>query len=163
MPFSPTALILLALPFVEIAGFVIVGSHIGVLPTLGLVLLGAMLGLYLLRVQGFSLLQRIRAEASAGRVPDRELVHGAMLVVAAILLLIPGFFTDILGLLLFIPPVRDFVWRYLVRSRIIVTVKTTRHGQGPQTSKPRDQVIDLTPDDYSHKPDRNSPWRGGKE
>lgn len=157
-------LLLLALPFVEIAGFVIVGSRIGVLPTLGLVILSAMLGLFLLRVQGFSLLQRIRAETSAGRVPDRELVHGAMLVIAAILLIIPGFFTDILGLLLFIPPVRDLMWRYLLKSRVIVTMSGSRYTRGrPRTEKPDDRVIDLDPEDYSHKPDRNSPWRGDKE
>ncbi|GGA90552.1 membrane protein FxsA [Brucella endophytica] len=164
MPFSLIALLFLALPFVEIAGFVIVGSHIGVLPTLALVVLSGMLGLFLLRVQGFSLLQRIRTEIAAGRVPDREVVHGAMLVVAAILLIIPGFFTDILGLLLFIPPVRDLVWRYLIRSRVIVTMSTSGFGHGPQApGEPRDRVIDLTPDDYERKPDRNSPWRGDRE
>jgi UPF0716 protein FxsA len=164
VPFSLIALVFLALPFVEIAGFVIVGSHIGVLPTLGLVLLGAMVGIFLLRVQGLGLLQRIRAEVSAGRVPDREVVHGAMLVIAAILLIIPGFFTDILGLLLFIPPVRDLVWRYLLRSRVIVTMsRSVRRGKRPAETARRESVIDLTPEDYSTKPDPNSPWRGNPD
>ena len=77
---------MLAMPFIEIAGFVIIGSKIGVFATLGLVILSAMLGFFLLRVQGIGLLQRIRTETAAGRVPDREVVHGAMLVLAAILL-----------------------------------------------------------------------------
>jgi UPF0716 protein FxsA len=81
---------MLAMPFIEIAGFVIVGSEIGVLATLGLVILSAMLGFFLLRVQGFGLLQRIRMESAAGRVPDREMMHGAMIVVAAIMLIVPG-------------------------------------------------------------------------
>ncbi|PRD44507.1 membrane protein FxsA [Phyllobacterium phragmitis] len=177
MPSSLIPLLLLAMPFVEIAGFVIVGSHIGVLATLALVVLSAMLGFFLLRVQGFGLLQRIRAEAAAGRVPDRELVHGAMLVLAAILLIIPGFVSDIFGLLLFIPPLRDIVWRQLSRSGVIVTTGgtgSTRYGRGyDEGKKPSDRapgnqgknregdrVIDLDPEDYSHKPDPNSPWRG---
>lgn len=167
VPSSLIALLLFAMPFVEIAGFVIVGSHIGVLATLALVVFGGMLGFFLLRVQSFGLLQKIRAEAAAGRIPDRELVHGAMLVLAAILLIIPGFVTDICGLLLFIPPVRDLVWRYLSRSGVIVTAGGMRYGRGfgagdrPQ----RDQVIDLDPEDYSRKSDPNSPWRDdrGKE
>lgn len=165
MPSSLIPLLLVAMPFVEIAGFVIVGSHIGVLATLALVILGGMLGFFLLRVQGFGLLQKIRAEAAAGRVPDRELVHGAMLVLAAILLIIPGFFTDICGLLLFIPPVRDLVWRYLSRSGVIVTMGNTRYGRGFDAGnrQPRDRVIDLDPEDYSRKPDPNSPWRGDND
>ncbi|KXF79243.1 exclusion suppressor FxsA [Paramesorhizobium deserti] len=165
MPSTLFPLLLVAMPFLEIAGFVIVGSHIGVLATLALVVLGGMLGFFLLRVQGFSLLQKIRAEAAAGRVPDRELVHGAMLVLAAILLIIPGFFTDICGLLLFIPPVRDLVWRYLSRSGVIVTMGATRYGPGYEAGqKPaRDRVIDLDPEDYSRKPDPNSPWRGDND
>ncbi|RCS22503.1 membrane protein FxsA [Phyllobacterium salinisoli] len=179
MPSSLTPLLLLAMPFVEIAGFVIVGSHIGVLATLALVVLSAMLGFALLRIQGFSLLQRIRAEAAAGRIPDRELVHGAMLVLAAILLIIPGFFSDICGLLLFIPPLRELVWRHLSRSGVIVTMGgrgPVRYGRGydagknpsdrtsgnPAGRREGDRVIDLDPEDYSRKPDPNSPWRGDR-
>nr|WP_254799286.1 FxsA family protein [Falsochrobactrum sp. TDYN1] len=150
---------MLAMPFIEIAGFVIIGSEIGVLATLGLIILSAMLGFFLLRVQGIGLLQRIRTETAAGRVPDREMVHGAMLVLAAILLIVPGFVTSAIGLLLFIPPIRDLVWERAVRGRMVVTATSTRYSQGYGRAQPRDDhVIDLDPEDYTDKGDENSPW-----
>ena len=113
-------LFILALPLIEIAGFVVVGSEIGVLATIALVILSGVAGSILLRIQGFGVLTRIRAELEAGRDPGRELAHGAMILLAGILLLIPGFVTDIVGLLLFVPPVRDLVWRFLKR-RVVVS------------------------------------------
>jgi UPF0716 protein FxsA len=150
-------LLLLALPFLEIAGFVIVGSKIGVLATLGLVILSIFLGVFLLRVQGFGLIQRIRSETAAGRTPGRELVHGVMLIVAAFLLIVPGFITDIIGLLLFIPAVRDVGWR-LVKDRIVVVKPGMRRSPRSDPPGRRDRVIDLNPEDFSRKPDPESPW-----
>lgn len=166
MPSSYAPLFLLALPFIEIAGFIIVGSHVGVLATIGLLILSAILGFFLLRIQGFSLLQRIRSETAAGRVPDREVVHGAMLVMAAILLILPGFFTSAIGLLLFMPPVRDFVWNRFLRSKMVVAGAYTNSGSysnnnsyNSNSSYSDDNIIDLDPEDFSSKPDPNSPWR----
>jgi UPF0716 protein FxsA len=144
------------MPFMEIAGFVVVGSKIGVLATLGLVVLSIFLGLFLLRVQGFGLIQRIRAETAAGRTPGRELVHGFMLVFAAFLLIVPGFITDIIGLLLFIPAVRDIGWR-LVKDRIVVKPGAQRSSRSGSTHM-KDKVIELDPEDFSRKPDPDSPW-----
>ena len=155
--FAP--LLMLAMPFIEIAGFVIVGSEIGVLATLGLVVLSAVLGFFLLRVQGFGLLQRIRAESAAGRVPDREMMHGAMIVVAAIMLIVPGFVTSAIGLLLFVPFIRDLVWNRFVRNRLVVATASTRYSEAYSPyQRPDNNVIDLDPEDYTAKPDENSPW-----
>ncbi|GAA0597542.1 FxsA family protein [Paenochrobactrum glaciei] len=166
MPSSYAPLFLLALPFIEIAGFIIVGSHVGVLATIGLLILSAILGFFLLRIQGFSLLQRIRSETAAGRVPDREVVHGAMLVMAAILLIVPGFFTSAIGLLLFMPPIRDFVWNRFLRGKMVVAGAYTNSGNysnnnsyNSNSSYSDDNIIDLDPEDFSSKPDPNSPWR----
>lgn len=166
MPSSYAPLFLLALPFIEIAGFIIVGSHLGVLATIGLLILSAILGFFLLRIQGFSLLQRIRSETAAGRVPDREVVHGAMLVMAAILLIVPGFFTSAIGLLLFMPPVRDFVWNRFLRGKMVVAGAYTNSASYSNNNSYRgnssysdDNIIDLDPEDFSSKPDPNSPWR----
>lgn len=166
MPFSYTPLFLLALPFVEIAGFIIIGSHIGVLATIGLIILSGLLGFFLLRIQGFSLLQRIRTETAAGRVPDREVIHGGMLVMAALLLIIPGFFTSAIGLLFFMPPIRDFVWNRFLRGKMVVTGTYTNASSytdnmnyGGKPSYNEDNIIDLDPEDFSSKPDPNSPWR----
>ena len=160
MRFPVIPLFLLALPLLEIAGFVLVGRQIGVLPTLGLVIATGIAGTILLRHQGFGAMARIRAELDAGRDPSRELAHGVMIMLAGILLLIPGFVTDILGILLFLPPVRDFAWR-LLRSRIQVAGSfgsMTGGFQRPGGGR-GDKIIDLDEDEYSAGPDRNSPWR----
>ena len=161
MTFIP--LFILALPIIEIAVFVLVGSKIGVLWTIALVVLSALAGSWLLRIQGFGALNRIRAELDAGRDPGRELAHGAMIMLAAVLLLIPGFVTDVIGLLLFIPPVRDVTWRFL-KQRIVVngSVFSTRFD-GFRNRTRDTRTIDLDTEDYSRTPDRKSPWRIGTD
>ncbi|TIY00988.1 MAG: membrane protein FxsA, partial [Mesorhizobium sp.] len=102
MRISLLPLFTLALPLLEIAGFVVVGRQVGALATVGLVLASSIAGALLLRYQGFGVMTRVRAEMDAGRDPSRQLAHGAMIVLAAILLIIPGFITDIFGILLFL-------------------------------------------------------------
>ncbi len=157
MRFPVIPLFILALPLIEIAGFVVVGRQIGVLPTLGLVVATGILGAILLRIQGFGVMNRIRTETEAGRDPSRDLAHGVMVLLAGLLLLIPGFVTDIIGLLLFLPPIRDLAWRFLRRRIDIVT--TGFGGFSRPSAGPRGKTIDLDDDDYSAAPDRDSPWR----
>ena len=106
MPFSLIPFLLLVIPAAEIAVFILVGGQIGVLWTFAAILATAILGSILLRVQGFQIVNRLREETNAGRVPGRELGHGAMILVAGVLLLTPGFVTDALGFLLLVPPLR---------------------------------------------------------
>lgn len=165
MPFSLVPLVLLALPIAEIAVFILVGQYIGLWPTLGLILLTAITGSILLRVQGFGLLARIREETRQGRVPGRELVHGVMIFFAGILLLTPGFITDTLGVLLFIPAVREVAWRFL-RDRIVVVTpfgRTASPPPGSGRSADGKPVIDLDSDDFHRDPDPRSPWSDRKE
>lgn len=108
--FALVPLALLIVPIIEIALFIVIGERIGLGWTLLGILLTAIGGTVLLRIQGFRLIERIRTEMRAGRVPGRELAHGFLLLVAGILLLTPGFFTDALGFLLFVPAVRDAIW-----------------------------------------------------
>ena len=98
--------LILALPIVEIALFIQVGGAIGLWPTLGLVILAAVAGVALMRRQGLRTLERLTASLEAGGGPGEPLAHGALIFVAGLLLLIPGFFTDAVGLLLLLPPVR---------------------------------------------------------
>lgn len=146
MPFAVIPFLLLAIPVMEIAVFIVVGREIGVLATLAFVFVTAVIGSFLLRVQGLSVVSRIRDEMDAGRVPGRELVDGVMIVAAAILLLTPGFVTDTIGFLLFVPAVRGAVWRFLA-SRIDIQVAAggvpggdRRRGSG--------RVVDLDPDEF---------------
>ena len=94
---------ILLLPLIEIAMFIWVGGLIGVFPTILLTVITALAGTVMLRQQGLSLLMRMQTELDAGRTPGNEVMQGAMIVLASILLLIPGFVTDAIGLLLFIP------------------------------------------------------------
>jgi UPF0716 protein FxsA len=103
-------------------------------------------------------MRRVRAEMAAGRDPSQQLAHGVMILLAAFLLIVPGFLTDIVGILLFIPPVRDLAWR-LLKSRIMVV--STFGGFG--AARPGGRTIDLDAEDFSRKPDPNSPWRRLKD
>lgn len=159
-------LLFFGLPLAEIAGFVVVGRWLGLWPTLGLVILSAFIGILLLRQQGVSLLREISEESRQGRTPAKAIVSGAMMVVAAILLIIPGFLTDLIGILLFLPPVRHSLWNRIGRAIVVRTSysRTTAGGFGsgpnqePRTP-PASRTIDLDEEDFERKPGTSSsPW-----
>lgn len=102
-------LTILTLPFLEIVVFVKVGSDIGAFAVALLTFLTAVIGIWLVRAQGFALLVRAQRELDAGRMPVAEMAHGALLALAGLLLLLPGLITDTLGALLLLAPVRDLV------------------------------------------------------
>ena len=99
-------------PILEIALFIQVGGWLGLWPTLGIVILTALAGTLLLRTQGLQTMGRLQSSVSQGANPMDPIAHGALILVSAVLLLTPGFFTDALGLSLLIPPVRA----YLIKS-----------------------------------------------
>ena len=102
----PIFLLLVAVPIVEIALFIQVGGWLGLWPTIGIVILTAAIGTVLLRAQGLATLGELQRRLSTGEDPSATLAHGAMILVAGVLLLTPGFFTDGVGFLLLTPPVR---------------------------------------------------------
>jgi UPF0716 protein FxsA len=107
-----TRLLLLAFiltPIIEIAGFITVGGWIGLWPTLLLVLITAVAGTILVRAQSMSTIAKINQQLSVGEIPGRALFDGLCLFAAALLLLTPGFFTDIIGISLLLPPVRSML------------------------------------------------------
>ncbi|MEM1162551.1 MAG: FxsA family protein [Pseudomonadota bacterium] len=112
-------LLLLAVPVIEIALFIEVGGLIGTWPTVAVVILTALVGSILLRRQGVAALQGFQARLAAGETPGHLLADGAMILVAGALLLTPGFFTDAVGFLLLMPPVRAALWRW-ASSRITI-------------------------------------------
>lgn len=158
MPFSLIPFMLLIIPMLEIATFVVVGGQIGVFPTLGMIVVTAIIGSILLRVQGFGLITKIQSDINGGKMPARELVHGVMIAIAGILLLTPGFVTDTCGFLLFIPPIRDAVW-YFAKSRInIVNLRGDNNQRPPQYDNADGTTIDLDDEDFIREPDPDSPW-----
>lgn len=132
----------IAVPMIEVALFIQVGGWIGLWPTLGIVILTAVIGSGLMRAQGALALRNVQQSFSDLRDPTEPLAHGAMILIAGVLLLTPGFFTDALGLSLLLPPVRSAVIRY-VRARVTVA-SFTMGATGPERPRhPHDPgVID---------------------
>ena len=97
MPLTFIPFLLLIVPISEIAVFVVIGGEIGALWTIGLVLFTAILGSILLRIEGIRTFVQIRNKLNAGQVPGEELAKGAMILIAGVLLLTPGFITDSIG------------------------------------------------------------------
>src|SRR5215211_7690952 len=83
-----------------------VGQVIGALPTIGLLILVSVVGAWLVKREGFATLARARDRIEAGQMPGRELVDGVLILFAGALLVSPGFLTDVVGVLLLLPPVR---------------------------------------------------------
>jgi len=112
MPLVILALFI-GIPLIEIYLFIAVGGWIGVWPTIGLVILTALVGTTLLRQQGLATLARAQAETEANRLPVRELFDGVCLLFGGMLLLTPGFMTDAFGLALLLPQLRGLIGRGL--------------------------------------------------
>lgn len=147
------------LPLLEIAVFVKVGGAIGLWPTLAIVILTAMVGTWQLRVQGLATLMRARSQLDQGALPTRELFDGACLLVAGALLLTPGFVTDTIGFMLFLPPVRDFLRTAMARhmaarGRTRVFVNGEEIDPGAAGAGP---IIDGDYDDLGEAPDNERP------
>ena len=119
-------LLFVAIPIAEIATFIVVGGAIGVLPTIALVLLAAFAGVAVIRWQGLQTLARLQASLDSGGDPTGPLAHGALVVIAGVLLVIPGFLTDIFGLFLLVPAVRSALIR---RGAARTTVRVSTFGR----------------------------------
>ena len=143
----------LSVPLIEIALFIQIGGAIGLWPTLGIVVLTAVLGTWLVRAQGILALSQLRGSFSELRDPTEPLVSGAMILFAGALLLTPGFFTDAMGFLLLIPGVRAAVYRY---ARTRVNVQRFEMGARPGSQPPPDRRGPVIDADYEEvDPEKN--------
>lgn len=97
------------IPVIELAILIKIGSFIGVTSTVIIVILTAIIGAYMVRLEGLGVLYRIQNNMQQGVFPGDELISGAMILMAGALLLTPGFFTDIIGFLMVIPVSRNFI------------------------------------------------------
>lgn len=112
-------LLFFAVPLIEIYLLIKVGGVIGALPTVSLVVFTAVLGAWLVRWQGLTTLNRVRAMMMRGEVPAIEAMEGVALLIAGALLLTPGFFTDTMGFLLLMPAVRRGVILWMIKRHMI--------------------------------------------
>lgn len=136
-PLPIFALLFLVIPFIEIWLLIQVGSAIGALSTLLLLILAGVLGMFLLRQQGFVTLTRVQRSMNEGQLPAHAMLEGVVLLVGGLLFMIPGFFTDILGLLCVLPPTRHLLLKLWLK-RAVVSV----HGFQTQAS-PRQGSRDI--------------------
>jgi UPF0716 protein FxsA len=155
----PIFLMLLGVPLVEIALFVLVGQAIGLWPTLALVVLAAVTGMFLVRVNGLQALMRMRASVEAGEDPVGPLAHGALVVLAGVLLILPGFFTDALGLLLLIPPLRTaLIARVGARVRVRAATRSSPYGPRRASAHTIEGDFERIDDDTPSGPPGRSGW-----
>src|ERR1700728_1069923 len=120
-------LLLVLWPVAELIVIIKVAEAIGVLLTLVLLLAGWPLGIWAIRAEGRGVLRRMAAAVNEGRVPGREVLDGALVLLGGTLLMIPGFITDVIGLLLLLPPARIPLRRLLARNmRSSVVTQTVR-------------------------------------
>lgn len=131
----------------EMATFFWVQSWIGLGWALGIALATALIGSYLVKRAGLSVLGRMRSKVDQGRLPGRELSDGAAILVAGAFLISPGFITDTIGFLLLLPTVRDIVYQFVTKrfsSRVtIFTSNFTTATREPIIG----EVIDIEPED----------------
>lgn len=126
-------LIFLTVPIVEIYLLIKIGAVLGVLPTISLVVITAVIGAYLLRIQGFSTWLRLQQSLAQGTIPALEMVEGPILLVGGALLLTPGFFTDAVGFLCLIPQTRRRIAQHLLRKWLSPLPERRAYPEQPKT------------------------------
>ena len=120
-------LLFVVVPIIELFVIIQVGEVIGVLPTIALLVADSILGAMLMRSQGRIAWGRFNAALAEGRIPHREVLDGALVIFGGALLLTPGFVTDVLGIILLLPPTRVLV-RGLVARRLLPRIVISRFG-----------------------------------
>jgi len=132
--FAALVLVLVVLPVAEVSAIVWVAHQIGVLPMLALLFGVSVAGGFLAKRVGLEVWRRFRATLAAGDIPSGEVFDGALVLIAAAVLLVPGFITDLIGLALLVPAVRSLVkWRFWRRMRRRMLAASERVGPSKAT------------------------------
>jgi len=121
-------LIFVITPVLEMWLLITVGGYLGAMPTIGLVLLTAFIGVNLLRAQGFETLWRGQRKFEEGQLPAQEIAEGIILAVSGALLLTPGFVTDLVGFSGLIPPVRRAIAQFVLSKMVVASVSAGAQG-----------------------------------
>lgn len=124
-------LLFILMPIIEMWLLITIGSYIGALSTILLVLLTALIGIGLLRAQGFTTLWRGKEKLHQGKVPAQEIMEGIVLAVSGALLLTPGFVTDAIGLLGLLPFTRILLVKGILQKVNFITASAQPFGQQP--------------------------------
>ena len=148
----------IGLPLIEIYFLIEVGSVIGALPTIIVCIVTAVLGTFMLRVQGMGALNRARQQLDQQIIPEEELFGGVFLLLAGLFLLTPGFLTDALGFLLLIPPLRHMLARWgLSRMATRVDLRTHSHRHSGNSNVIDGEFEDISESDKENGNGRSLP------
>lgn len=158
MRFSIFPVISLLMPILEIAGFIVVGKALGLWLTLALILFTSFLGLIILRSGGLGMARDLQNASRTGAEPGTAMINGGMRVVAGILLFLPGFITDILGLLLLVPAFRALIWKAMGPRIVVATSFKAQNFRSGPPNNAAGKVVDLDEDDFHHDGPNHSPW-----
>jgi UPF0716 protein FxsA len=116
-------LLFIGIPALEVFLFIKIGGQVGALNTIALIFLTAIIGLYFARLQGIQTLKSGMVNFYQNKLPIYEMMSGASIAVAAIMLIIPGFFTDVIGFLLLIPVTRKIFFQLIFKNKNITDIK----------------------------------------
>jgi len=151
----PWFLIFFLTPILEMYLLIEVAGYIQTWPTIGLVMLTAVIGVALLKRQGVATLTRGMSRMNAGEVPAREMAEGILLAVAGALLVTPGFVTDTAGFILLFPPTRMRIAQQMLKRVQVQSIHTmsaqTRHSGDPQRPRQGAQEGVTLEGDYERK------------
>lgn len=155
-----------AVPIIEIGLFIQVGGFLGLWATLSIVVLTALVGTALMRAQGMAALKKLQTSIESGGNPADPIANGAFILIAGLLLLTPGFFTDTLGMLLLVPPLRKSLIRTVAAQLKARATGYATTGFKTQTKYASDTVLDgdfeVVEDNVNGEPG-NSGWTRPEE
>ena len=120
---NPFFLLFIGLPALEIFLLIKVGGQVGALNTVALIFLTAIIGVYFAKLQGIQTLKSGMVNLYQNKMPVYELLSGASIAVAALLLIVPGFFTDLIGFLLLIPFTRKIIFKLAFKNKTMTDIK----------------------------------------
>ena len=110
---SPILILIISVPFIEIYLLIKIGTHIGAITTILLIISTAIVGVYYAKYEGLNTLKSGFLQLSKNQIPTYEMLSGAAIAFAAVLLIVPGFFTDVLGFLVIFPITRKILFNVL--------------------------------------------------
>ena len=135
-------IIFIALPALEIFLMIKIGAKIGALNTVAIIFLTAIIGIYYARIQGIQTLRSGIINLYKNKVPINELISGASIAIAALLLIVPGFFTDLIGFFLLIPVTRNFILKSVFKNNTSINnvKKDNNTIDGEIVNKDKDEL-----------------------
>jgi UPF0716 protein FxsA len=139
--FARLLLLFVTIPLIELMLLLLVGSRIGLWPTIAIAILTGVLGASISRAQGLRAIARYQAALAEGRLPHEEVIEGLIIFVAGVLLLTPGFLTDTTGFLLLVPSIRERATKAL--SGYLAGRIKGAPSAAHQTPPPPDGVIEI--------------------